>query len=82
MSVQTTVPRPASKSVGAAMLGVAVTLTLFVVLFMTFLLAPLVLFAAALVGYLVMRPRAARRPRSAPAVMPSSISHDFGAGTQ
>ena len=84
MSVQTAVLRPAGRSAGAAMLGLVVSLALFVVLFMAFLIAPLALFGVALVAYLVahlvVRPRAARRPRSAPVVLTSAISNDFGAG--
>ena len=84
MSVQTSASRPAGKSVGAATLGLLVTLAIFVVVFLAFLVAPLILLALAGLVYLVVRPRAARTSTASGSGVASSetTAHGFGAGTQ
>ncbi len=84
MSVQTAVSRPAGKSVGAAVLGLLATLVAFLLVLMTFLVAPLALFAIAALTYLVLRPRA-RSQANAPRVTsstttPDTALHGFGTG--
>lgn len=95
MSVQLPASRRSSKSVGAAGVGLLVTLVIFVGVFVTFLVAPLVALLVAYLGYTVMKPRAARpapaaaagdddgdadRPdHAARADLPA---HGFGAGTR
>lgn len=82
MSVQTSASRPAGKSVGAATVGLVVTLLVFVGVFLAFLIAPLVLLGLALVGYLVMRPRADKPSSTGPGASSGVSNHGFGAGTQ
>ncbi len=60
MSVQVSAPQPSSKSVGAAGVGVAMTLAIFVVVFVAFLVAPLLTLGLALVGYAALRARPQR----------------------
>ncbi len=60
MTINAFSSRPAGKSVGAAGVGLIVTLAIFVVVFVAFLIAPLVLLGVAFLAYLVMRPRQAR----------------------
>ncbi len=81
MSVQTTASRPAGKSAGAAAVGVILTLAIFVLIFLSFLVAPLLVLAAAFLAYAVMRPRADKGPASGPAAAPGRAAHGFGAGT-
>lgn len=61
MSVNAFSSRPAGKSIGAAGVGLLVTLLIFVLVFISFLIAPLLVLALAFVAYLVMRPRQSRR---------------------
>ena len=82
MSVQTSASRPAGKSVGAATVGLVVTLIIFVGVFLAFLIAPLILLGVAFVGYMIMRPRADRATSSGPAASSGVSNHGFGAGTQ
>lgn len=82
MSVQTSASRPAGKSVGAATLGLVVTLAIFVVVFLAFLIAPLILLGVAFVAYMIMRPRSAKTTSSGPAASTGTAAHGFGAGTQ
>jgi hypothetical protein len=82
MSVQTSASRPAGKSVGAAGVGLIVTLVIFVVAFLAFLIAPLLALALAFLGYTVMRPRANRTESSGPSSSPGAAAHGFGAGAQ
>lgn len=67
-----TVQQPAtgasSRSVGSAVLGVLLTLAIFVLVFVGFLLAPLALLLVAFLVWTVMRPR-------------QGGGHDAGAGT-
>ena len=67
MSVQTSASRPAGKSVGAATVGLVVTLLIFVGVFLAFLIAPLLLLGVAFLGYLIMRPRSDQHQSSGPA---------------
>ena len=82
MSVQTSASRPAGRSVGAATIGLLVTLLVFVGVFLAFLIAPLLLLAVALAGYLVMRPRGGRSTTSGPGSTSGVPNHGFGAGAQ
>lgn len=63
MSVNAFASRPAPKSIGAAAGGLLVTLFIFVVVFVAFLIAPLLLLLVAFIAYLVMRPRPSRNER-------------------
>lgn len=84
MSVSALSSRRADKSIGAAVVGLVGTLLIFVLVFVAFLIAPLMLLAVAYVAYLVMRPRQPRPARGPTAdhgdvpVEPSS----FGAGAR
>ncbi|WP_370249220.1 hypothetical protein [Nocardioides sp.] len=85
MTVHVTSPRRAGKSSGAAIGGALLTLGMFVVLFLSFLIAPLLLLAAAYLAYLAMRPRANRggAPAAAPGTPAASGSaHGFGSGAR
>lgn len=64
MSVNAFASRPAGKSIGAAGVGLIATLAIFVVVFVAFLVAPLILLGVAFIAYLVMRPRQTRPERS------------------
>jgi hypothetical protein len=93
MSVQLPASRRSSRSVGAAGVGLLMTLVIFVGVFVTFLVAPLVALLVAYLGYTVMKPRAAR-PGTAPVAdsgdpdQPDPAgradlpAHGFGAGTR
>lgn len=80
MSVQITASRPAGKSVGAAGLGIVLTLLIFVVSFVAFLIAPLLLLLVAFVAYTALRPRDEKSGSGSAG--PASTAHGFGAGTQ
>lgn len=82
MSVQTTTTRPAGKSGGAAALGILVTLGIFVVVFMAFLVAPLLALLIAFLGYLALRPRQAKAEQPGVVGAPAPVSHGFGSGRQ
>ena len=89
MSVQPSAARPTSTSVGAAVLGLVLTLAAFVLTFLAFVTVPLLLFAVALVAYLVLRPRGGRAgtgSASSTVVAPSSgtitAPGRFGSGTR
>lgn len=82
MSVQTSASRPAGKSVGAATVGLVVTLVIFVGVFLAFLIAPLILLGVAFLAYMIMRPRADRTQASGPAGTSGVSNHGFGAGAQ
>ncbi|MDN4159865.1 hypothetical protein [Nocardioides abyssi] len=77
-----------SKSVGAAGVGLLVTLVIFVGVFVTFLVAPLVALVLAYLGYTVMRPRSGRPAPATDGVDPGHPdrgelpAHGFGAGTR
>lgn len=83
MSVHQTASRPAGASAGAVTLGLVLTLATFVMVFLAFLLAPILLLGVALVAYLVMRPRpgtAAADHQPVQLVQPPNRTHRFGAG--
>lgn len=80
MSGRTSVPRPPVVSAGAALLGLLVTLTVFAMMFLAFLLAPLLLFGAVLVAYPVIRPLLTPTSGNRPPVQRRSTTHRFGAG--
>lgn len=82
MSVQTSASRPAGKSVGAALLGLVVTLAVFVIVFLAFLVAPLLLLGVAFLAYLAMRPRSERPAAGGSSSPAGTAAHGFGAGTQ
>lgn len=81
MSVNAFSSRPAGKSVGAAGVGLIVTLAIFVVVFVAFLIAPLILLGLAFIAYLVMRPRQQRNEAAEPADASTSPG-GFGAGAR
>ncbi|MBB6627268.1 hypothetical protein H5V45_08030 [Nocardioides sp. KIGAM211] len=84
MSGSATPSRPATKSVGAAGVGLVATLAIFVVVFVLFLVAPLVALLLAFVVYAVMRSRDSR-PAGTPAdgqAPPDPAPHGFGAGAR
>lgn len=81
MSANAIGSRPTGKSVGAAGVGLVVTLVTFVLVFVAFLIAPLLLLALAFVAYLVMRPRQARRDGPGADDGPASLT-GFGAGAR
>lgn len=81
MSINAFSSRPAGKSVGAAGVGLIVTLAIFVVVFVAFLIAPLLLLAVAFLAYLVMRPRQARTEVAQSGDSPATPG-GFGAGTR
>lgn len=71
-------------SVGAGVLGLVVTLVVFAVVFVGFLIAPLVALGLAFLAYLVMRPRhrsAAPGGDSEPGGLVVRSPSGFGAGT-
>lgn len=61
MSMHVSSSRPATKSIGAALVGVVLTLVILVVVLLSFLIAPLLALGVALLAYLAIRPRAQRR---------------------
>ena len=85
MSVQASPSRPASKSIGAAVVDIILTLAILVVVFLSFLIAPLLALAVAYLVYAVMRPRS--KKKAAPATTAGGHPaqpvnpHGFGAGT-
>lgn len=64
MTLQATSPRPQSMSAGAAFLRVVVTLLMFLVVFLAFLIAPMLTLGAGFLVYLVWRSRGSRRTES------------------
>lgn len=84
MTVQTSVSRPAGKSVGAATVGVLLTLVIFAVVFLTFLIAPLLALLLGFVAYTVMRPRAHSTTSSGPdgSVASGQAASGFGTGAR
>ncbi|MFC7496527.1 MULTISPECIES: hypothetical protein [unclassified Nocardioides] len=74
-----TAARPQRLSTGAGVVRVLVTLVLFLVVFIAFLLAPLIALGIGFLVYLVWRSRGARPGRSTGATAPKAAS-GFGAG--
>ena len=85
MSVQASPSRPATKSVGAAFVDILLTLVIFVVVLLSFLIAPLLALAVAYLAYVVLRPRGNKKAAAngAPGARtgPAGSAHGFGAGT-
>lgn len=93
MSLQMGSSRPATKSVGAAVVGMFLTLAILVIALLSFLIAPLVALGVAYLAYSVMRPRSNKKrtaqtpaPPSTPGQpeSPGRAAHGafgFGAGT-
>lgn len=85
MTLQASTTRP-GKSVGAAGLGILLTLLVFVAVFVAFLLAPLAVLLVAFLAYTVMRPREGGKGGGATggdaAAPGGQAPHGFGAGTQ
>ena len=82
MSVQTSTSRPAGKSAGAAIVGLLITLAIFVIVFLAFLLAPLLLLGVAFIAYLALRPRTDKTKSAGPSSAAGVSAHGFGAGAQ
>lgn len=82
MSVQTTASRPAVKSAGAAAVGVVVTLVAFVTIFLSFVIAPLLVLTAAFLVFTMLRPRQAKAVGAGTPTTPGPVAYGFGAGTQ
>lgn len=86
MSMQASTPRRASKSIGAAFVSLLITFVIFVAVFLSFLIAPLVALGLAYLAYAVWRPRkkannaAPAAPGEAPQQRTNGVAHGFGAG--
>ena len=78
MSVEAASARP-RKSAGAAGLGTVLTLIIFIGVFVTFLVAPLIALGVAYLAWTVMKPREKAAAGPAAADRPT---HSFGAGAQ
>ena len=84
MSVQASSPRRATKSVGAAFVGLLITLVLCTAVLLAFLIAPLVALALAYLAFVLWRPRS--KKNAAPAApgeqsqRTGAVAHGFGAG--
>jgi len=91
MSVQTT-SHSGGKSVGSAVLGILLTLAIFVLTFVGFLIAPLALLLVAFLVWTVMRPRQGGEQPAVPAAdgvdevaggrLGRNATTDFGAGAR
>ena len=93
MSVQASPSRPAAKSIGAAFVDILLTLVIFVLAFLAFLIAPLLALAVAYLAYAVMRPRNKKKAQQSAALGGGGggaaggtgnrpvAAHGFGAGT-
>ena len=82
MNVHATPARPQRLSVGAAMLRVVISLLLFFLVFIPFLIAPLLALGAAFLVYVVLRSRGSRpRQVPGPGVPATTSAAGFGAGT-
>lgn len=83
MTVHAGSARPQRMSIGTATLRVFVTLALFLLIFIPFLIAPLLLLGVGYLVYVVWRSRGSR-PRSSssePGTPASPSASGFGAGT-
>lgn len=81
MTVHAGSARPQRMSIGAAVLRVFVTLALFLLVFIPFLIAPLLLLGAGYLVYVVWRSRGSRPARSSEPGAPAAPSASgFGAG--
>jgi threonine/homoserine/homoserine lactone efflux protein len=82
MTLQATSPRPQSMSAGAAILRVVVTLLMFLVVFIAFLIAPLLALGVGYLAYLVWRSRGAKPAAGSPGARQQKSVSGFGAGAQ
>ena len=89
MTVQASPSRPASKSVGAAFVGILLTLSIFAVVMLSFLIAPLVVLLGAYLAFLMFRSRKKRdaaapvdgaHPAIGPGAQAPRPTHGFGTG--
>lgn len=80
MTLQATSPRPQSMSAGAAILRVIVTLLMFLVVFIAFLIAPLIALGIGFLCYLVWRSRGARASSGGTGSRQQKSVSGFGAG--
>lgn len=74
--------RPVGKTSGAAGLGALLQLAMFVVVVVTFLVAPLLALALAFLVYTVMRGRSEAKRPAADGADSSVPAHGFGSGAQ
>ena len=81
MTMQANSPRPQRTSAAAAMLRVIVTLVMFLVVFITFLIAPLLTLGAGYLVYFVWRSRGSRPRATTPGSPAATSASGFGAGT-
>jgi hypothetical protein len=84
MSVQASSSRSATKSIGAAFVDLLITLLVFIVMLLTFLIAPLVALALGYLAFVVWKPRAKGASRAAAGPGDRhrpGAAHGFGAGT-
>ncbi|WP_296603116.1 hypothetical protein [Nocardioides sp.] len=72
--------RPATKSVGAAVVGMVLTLAILVVAMLSFLIAPLVALGLAYLAYAVMRPRSTKKRTAEPSTPASASGHTESPG--
>jgi threonine/homoserine/homoserine lactone efflux protein len=80
MTVQAGSARPQRMSIGAATLRVFVTLGLFLLVFIPFLIAPLLLLGAGYLVYAVWGSRESKPTRSSDPGTPAPSASGFGAG--
>ena len=80
MTLQATSPRPQSMSAGAAVLRVVVTLLMFLVVFIAFLIAPLIALGLGYLCYLVWRSRGSRSSSGGAGPRQQQSVSGFGAG--
>lgn len=80
MSLQMGSSRPATKSVGAAVVGMVLTLAILVVAMLSFLIAPLVALGLAYLAYAVMRPRSTKKRTADPSAPASAPGHTESPG--
>ena len=81
MNVHAGPARPQRMSMGAAMLRVLLTLLLFFVVFIPFLIAPLLALGAGYLVYFVWRSRDSRPQAKTPGSPTATSASGFGAGT-
>ena len=86
MAVQAGSSRSATKSIGAAFINLLLTLVIFIVVLLAFLIAPLVALGLAYLCYVVWRPRGKKTEATAAGAAAGEPrrpgpAHGFGAGT-
>ncbi|MEN8704941.1 MAG: hypothetical protein ABF306_02280 [Nocardioides marinisabuli] len=84
MALQVSNGGPGGKSVGAATIGIVVTLLVFVAVFIGFLIAPLLVLLLAFLGWSAARARGERGsgPGSTAHTDDEAAAHGFGTGTR